>query len=79
MYFISNFVDVPEEVKRTRWSKEEKKFIFEKFPNTIKKYTQYMNGVDKSNQLISYYEIYKMTYKWWKRISYHFTIFFFLF
>ena len=28
MYVISNFVDVPEEVKRTRWSKEEKKLIF---------------------------------------------------
>ena len=71
MYVISNFVDVPEEVKRTRWSKEEKKFIFEKFPNTIKKYTQYMKGVDKSNQLISYYEINRKTYKWWKRIFYH--------
>ena len=32
MYVISNFVDVPKEVKRTRWSREEKKFILEKFP-----------------------------------------------
>ena len=71
MYVISNFVDVPEEVKRTRWSKEEKKFIFEKFSNTIKKYIQYMKGVDKSNQLISYYEINRKTYKWWKKIFYH--------
>ena len=71
MYVISNFVDVPEEVKRTRWPKEGKKFIFEKFPNTIKKYTQYMKGVDKSNQLISYYEINRKTYQSWKRVFYH--------
>ena len=70
MYVISNFVDVPEEVKRTRWSREEKKFIFVKFPNKIKQYSQYMKGVDKSNQLISYYEINRKTYKWWKRIFY---------
>ena len=30
-----------------------------------------MKGVDKSNQLISYYEINRKTYKWWKRIFYH--------
>ena len=42
---------------KIRWSKDEKKFIYEKFPYTINKYNQNMKGVDKNNQLIRYYEI----------------------
>ncbi len=38
MFIISNFVNIPEEVMRTRWSKKDKKFITEKYPNTIKIY-----------------------------------------
>ena len=51
--------------------KRRKKIYFRKISKTIKQYTQYTKGVDKSNQLISYYEINRKTYKWWKRIFYH--------
>ena len=71
MYVISNFVNAPEEVKRVRWDKNQEKFIEESYPNTIKLYSKYMRGVDLSNQLISYYEIDRRTYKWWKRIFFH--------
>ena len=71
MYVISNLVNVPEEVKRFRWDNKQEKFIEEVYPNTIKLYSKYMRGVDLSNQLISYYEIDRRTYKWWKRIFFH--------
>lgn len=54
MFIVSNFVIIPEEAMRTRWSKKDTKFITEKYPNTIKKYSQFMEGLDKSNQLISF-------------------------
>jgi len=71
MFIISNFENIPEEVIRTRWSKKDKKFIIEKYPNIIKIYSQFMKGVDKSNQLMSFYEIDRTTFKWWKRIFFH--------
>lgn len=71
MYIISNFINLPKEVKRNRWCKDKKKFIIDTYPNSIKVYSEYMKGVDLSNQLISYYELNSKTYKWWKRIFFH--------
>ena len=71
MYIISNFINLPKEVKRNRWCKDKKKFIIDTYPNSIKVYSEYMKGVDLSNQLISYYELNSKTYKLWKRIFFH--------
>ena len=42
-------------------------------PLAVVKYNQYMGGVDRTDQLLSYYEYSHRTIKWWKRA------FFFLF
>lgn len=72
MNVISNFVDIPKEENRIRWSIQEDNFITEKYPSLIKFYTKYMKRVDKSNQLINYYEASRETKKWWKKIFFHF-------
>ena len=40
-------------------------------PISIVKYNTYMGGVDKSNQLLSYYTFHHRTVKWWKRAAFH--------
>ena len=40
-------------------------------PATVKYYNQFMGGVDKSDQLISYHRILRQTKKYWKTIFYH--------
>ncbi len=44
--------------------KKDKNFITEKYPNTIKIYNQFIKGVDKSNQLKSFYEQNRTIFKW---------------
>ena len=56
-YIISKFTNLPKEAKRNRWCKVEKNFIIDAYPNSIKVYSEYMKGVDISNQLFSYYEL----------------------
>ena len=70
-YIISNFISAPKSIKRTRWCKKDKKFYEEDYPYTVYLYTKYMKGVDKGNQLISYYELSRSTHKRWKRIFLH--------
>lgn len=38
-------------------------------PATIVNYSTHMNGVDMADQIRSYYEIGRRSYKWWKYIS----------
>ena len=40
-------------------------------PVMIDEYNKYMGGVDKSDQLLSYYGLKHRTVKWWKRAAFH--------
>jgi len=40
-------------------------------PKMVDEYNQYMGGVDKSDQLLSYYGFPHRTIKWWRRAFYH--------
>ena len=40
-------------------------------PKMIDEYNTYMGGVDKSDQLLSYYGFNHRTIKWWKRAAFH--------
>ena len=40
-------------------------------PKMIDEYNTYMGGVDKSDQLLSYYGFNHRAIKWWKRAAFH--------
>lgn len=40
-------------------------------PTAIAEYNTYMGGVDKSDQLLTYYTFHHRTTKWWKRAVFH--------
>lgn len=40
-------------------------------PSMIEEYNKYMGGVDKSDQLLSYYGFPHRTVKWWRRAFFH--------
>ena len=40
-------------------------------PTVIADYNTYMGGMDKSDQLLSYYPFTHRTVKWWKREFFH--------
>jgi len=44
IYIISNFINFKKNVKRNRWCKDEKKFIIDTNPNSIKVYSEYTKG-----------------------------------
>ena len=40
-------------------------------PVVVEQYNKYMGGVDRSDQLLSYYGFSHRTVKWWKRAAFH--------
>ena len=40
-------------------------------PLAIHEYNQYMNGVDRSDQMLAYYSVKRKCYKWWKTLFFH--------
>ncbi|KAL4142153.1 hypothetical protein QTP88_004670 [Uroleucon formosanum] len=67
----SNFIasGIPDTVQR--WNKKEKKYVSVERPEIIKLYNQSMGGVDKYDQLISYYRIFLKSKKWTLRMVFH--------
>ena len=41
-------------------------------PNIIKDYNQYMSGVDRAEQMVSYYDCLRKTIRWYKKVALHF-------
>ena len=50
--------------------KNEKKDV--PIPSAIYNYNRFMNGVDRSDQLINYYNVLRQTKKYWKTLFFHF-------
>ena len=42
-------------------------------PSPIYRYNKYMSGVDKSDQLINYYNVLRISKKYWKTLFFHFV------
>lgn len=55
--------------RRTRQSETGMEEIIK--PTAIVDYNTYMGGVDKADQLLSYYTFHHRTVKWWKRAAFH--------
>ena len=56
-------------VRRTRLAPGGREEISK--PHLVEQYNTYMGGVDKSDQLLSYYGFSHRTVKWWRRAFYH--------
>lgn len=69
----SNFIStgVPDNVDR--WSKKEKKYISVERPEVVRLYNASMGGIDKIDQLISYYTIFIKSKKCTLRMIFHST------
>lgn len=67
----SNFITsgVPDEVKR--YDKKEKAYIIINRPEIVKKYNQSMGGVDKHDQLVSFFRTFIKSKKWTMRMVTH--------
>jgi len=67
----SNFITlgIPENVKR--WDKKNKQHVEIERPEIIKLYNKSMGGVDKHDQLVSYYRIHMKSKKWTFRMIFH--------
>ncbi|XP_008189593.1 piggyBac transposable element-derived protein 3-like [Acyrthosiphon pisum] len=67
----SNFITsgTPEYVKR--WDKKNKEFVHIERPEVIKLYNKSMGGVDKHDQLVSYYRMHMKSKKWTLRMIFH--------
>lgn len=55
-----------------RWSKKEKKYVDIERPEIVRIYNQSMGGVDKMDQMVSYYRIFIRSNKWTLRMAMHF-------
>ena len=58
-----------EKTRRTRHSATGREVVSK--PVAVAEYNTFMGGVDKSDQLLSYYTFHHRTQKWWKRAAFH--------
>jgi hypothetical protein len=61
----------PTDVVR-RWDKTRKQYVNIHIPAVIKAYNRGMGGVDRCDQLLSFYRMKTKAKKWYKRVLYHF-------
>jgi hypothetical protein len=55
-----------------RWDKSKKEYMHISIPALIRAYNKGMGGVDRCDQLLSFYRIKTKARKWYRRILYHF-------
>lgn len=67
----SNFVASGIPQKARRWDKFSKEYVEVELPEVISLYNNNMGGVDKFNQLLSYYRIFTKSKKWTLRMITH--------
>lgn len=71
VFFGSNFVGLGQKDLVERWDGNQKKYIKIERPEVVKLYNQSMGGVDKFDQLMSYYRIRRKSKKWTLRMIFH--------
>lgn len=71
VYLGSNFVGsgIPKMVRR--WDKKSKEYVEVEVPEIVLQYNENMGGVDKFDQLISYYRVFIKSKKWTLRMITH--------
>lgn len=67
----SNFLGVGKKDQVERWDKKGKQYLKVERPEVIKLYNKSMGGVDKLDQLVSYYRIMIKSRKWTLRMLFH--------
>lgn len=67
----SNFVGSGTPKKIKRWDKKTKEYVEVEIPEVIYEYNDKMGGVDKFDQLISYYRVFIKSKKWTLRMISH--------
>lgn len=67
----SNFITSGKPESVSRWDKKNKQYINIERPEIIKLYNKSMLGVDKHDQLVSYYRVYMKSRKWTLRMITH--------
>jgi hypothetical protein len=68
----TNYYSVQPTSQVKRWDKIKKAYIYIPIPALIKAYNKGMGGVDRCDQLLSFYRIKTKAKKWYKRGLYHF-------
>ncbi|XP_028418086.1 piggyBac transposable element-derived protein 4-like [Dendronephthya gigantea] len=70
---VTSIDSANEKVVATRRTK--KKGVFSEIsvnkPYAFHRYNQYMNGVDRSDQMLAYNNVSRKCYKWWKTLFFH--------
>ncbi|XP_060846479.1 piggyBac transposable element-derived protein 3-like [Rhopalosiphum padi] len=67
----SNFITSGKPESVSRWDKKNKQYVNIERPEIIKLYNKSMLGVDKHDQLVSYYRVYMKSRKWTLRMITH--------
>ncbi|XP_025190428.1 LOW QUALITY PROTEIN: piggyBac transposable element-derived protein 1-like [Melanaphis sacchari] len=70
----SNFITSGNPETVSRWDKKNKQYINIERPEIIKLYNKSMLGVDKHDQLVSYYRVYMKSRKWTLRLTHAFDM-----
>lgn len=70
---VSTIHGAPDATHTLRRVKEDGRFSQKivRQPVAVRDYNRFMNGVDRSDQLIGRYDILRKTVKWWKTLFYH--------
>lgn len=69
----SNYYSANPSHEVRRWDKKNKVYVQLPCPALIRAYNTGMGGVDRCDQLLSFYRIKTKSVKWYKRLLYHFT------
>lgn len=70
---VSTIHGAPDATHTLRRVKEDGRFSQKivRQPVAVRDYNRFMNGVDRSDQVIGRYDILRKTVKWWKTLFYH--------
>ncbi|MCA9487312.1 MAG: hypothetical protein KC548_06670, partial [Nanoarchaeota archaeon] len=70
VYCMTNYIPFNErEISKNM--KKSKSIIKIRKPEALAEYTQNMNGVDKVDQMASYYSFNRKSFKWWKKVFFY--------
>ncbi|KAE9528797.1 hypothetical protein AGLY_012372 [Aphis glycines] len=71
IYLCSNIVTSGEVDKVKRWDRKKKEYVYIERPEIVRHYNKTMGGVDKHDQLVSFYRCFIKSKKWTLRMVSH--------